>query len=422
MNGAEVAPDLIELYIPLLLGGGLLILLVAWLPLVLKRMPLSLPIFCVGIGAVLFSFDRFAPYALHPIETPFLVEKAAELIVIVSLMGAGLKIDRALNWRGWKLCWRMLAIAMPLTIVALTALGYGLFGVGLATALLLGASLAPTDPVLASDVQIEKPGSDTDDEVRFALTSEAGLNDALAFPFIHLAILGAAAGWTLSSLGSWTLDAVLIRLTVGGVAGWAGGWLLGRIVYGLPADKRLSRTGDGFVALGATLSIYALTELLHGYGFLAVFVAGLMLRRAAQENDFNDRMHDFADETERLLMMVLLVLFGGMLTAGGLLALVGWADIAFALIAIFIVRPAVGWIALAGMKLDSLERWIVAFFGIRGLGSVFYFAYGINHGQFDQPARLWGAIGLVILISILLHGVTVTPAMRLLTQRRAAAR
>lgn len=419
MTSAAIAPAIVQLYIPLLLGVGLLILLVAWFPLLFRNAPLSLPIICVGVGATLFSTATFAPYALHPVETPVLVEKAAELIVIVSLMGAGLKIDRAFNWRNWGMCARMLWVAMPLTIVALTMLGHALLGVGIATALLLAAALAPTDPVLAADVQIREPGSDRDDETRFTLTSEAGLNDALAFPFVHLAIAAAAAGWTAANIGAWAIDAVLIRLSVGLAVGLAGGWLLGHIVYRLPADTQLSRTGDGFVALGATLAIYALAEIAHGYGFLAVFVAGLMLRRAARENDFNDRMHDFADETERLLMMVLLVIFGGMLTTGGLFALIGWADVAFALAAIFIVRPLAGWIALAGMPVVPVERAIIAFFGIRGLGSVYYFAYGINHGQFEAPFRLWGALGLVILISILLHGATVTPAMRLLDAKRA---
>jgi sodium/hydrogen antiporter len=420
LTGTTAPPVVVELYIPLLLGLGSLILLVAWLPLVLKKLPLSLPIVCVGVGAALFSLDRFAPYGLHPIETPFAIEKAAELIVIVSLMGAGLKVERAIGWKSWQLCWRMLIVAMPLTIGALMLAGMGLFGLGAATALLLGAALAPTDPVLASDVQIERPGSDQDDEARFTLTSEAGLNDAFAFPFVHLAILAAAGGWTASTWTEFAVDAVLVRLSVGLLAGVAAGWLVGHVIYGLPKSSRLSRTGDGFVVLGATLAIYAVTELLHGYGFLAVFVAGLALRRAAEGHDYNHRLHDFADESERLLMMALLVLFGGMLSAGGLLARVGWPDVAFAIVAIFLVRPLAGWLALAGLKVDPLERGIIAFFGIRGLGSVYYFAYGVNHGAFEAPTRLWGALGLVILISILLHGVTVTPMMHWLERRRRA--
>ncbi|UUL82002.1 cation:proton antiporter [Sphingomonas qomolangmaensis] len=411
-------PGLLDLYVPMLLGLGLLTLLVAWAPLFIKRAPLSLPILCVGIGAAVFSFDRIAPYALHPLEGPELVEHAAELIVIVSLMGAGLKIDRALKWQNWAITTRLMVIAMPLSIAAFWWAGLSLLGLGAATALLLAASLAPTDPVLASDVQIEDPQSAQDDEARFALTSEAGLNDSFAFPFVHLAILAAAGGWGAQMWQEWALDPVLTRLSVGAAAGIAGGWLVGHVIYGLRDENRLARTGDGFVALGVTLAIYALTELLHGYGFFAVFLAGLMIRRAARDHDFNDRMHNFADESERLLMMVLLFMFGGMLTAGGLFTLVGWPEVAFAALAIFVIRPLAGWIALLGVARPPLERFVVAFFGIRGLGSIYYLAYGLNHARFEEPNRVWGAAGLVILVSILLHGVSVTPLMRRLDRQR----
>lgn len=266
-------------------------------------------------------------------------------------------------------------------------------------------------------MQIEHPRSAQDDEARFALTSEAGLNDSLAFPFVHLAIAAAAGGWAWSIWGEWALDAVLIRLSVGAAVGVAMGWAFGWIVYRMPTGTELSRTGDGFVALGATFVTYAATELLHGYGFLAVFLAGLMMRRAAREHDFNDRMHDFADEVERLLMMVLLVFFGGMLAAGTLTYGMGWREVAYALVAIFLVRPLAGWISLIGTGRPTLERGIVSFFGIRGLGSVYYLAYGLNHAAFGDPITLWGTLGLVVLISILLHGVTVTPLMKRLDRR-----
>lgn len=406
------------LYVAALLGAGLLILLVAWLPLVLRRLPLSLPILCVGAGAGLGLLPAVAPLVPHPVENPVVVEKLAELIVIVALMGAGLKINHRFDFAGWRLTLRLLAIAMPLGIVAFLFAGQAMLGLALPAALLVGAALAPTDPVLASDVQIAGPDTHRDDEIRFALTSEAGLNDALAFPFVHLAIAAAAAGFGWATWQDWALDAVLLRLTVGGLVGWGGGWLVGWFIYRAPGDKPLARTGDGFVALGATLAIYALSELAHGYGFLAVFVAGLMMRRAAEGHDFNDRLHDFADEVERLLMLALLVGFGAMLTAAGLLRLAGWAELGFALLAVFVIRPATAMIALAGSHRPMAERAVVAFFGIRGLGSVFYLAYGLNHGTFGMSERLWGAVGLVILISIVLHGVTVTPAMRWVDRRR----
>jgi sodium/hydrogen antiporter len=414
-----MAPE--SLYIPALLGAGMLVLLVAWLPLVLKKLPLSLPIICVAIGVCLGTITSLARIIPHPLQTPVLVEKMTELIVIVSLMGAGLKIDHRFDFSGWKLTFRLLAIAMPLGIGAFLLAGQAILGLGLATALLLAAVLAPTDPVLAADVQIEEPDSHRDDEVRFALTSEAGLNDALAFPFVHLAIAAAATGLTAAAWRDWALDAVAVRLLVGGAVGAISGWAIGKIIYRLPGGTKLSRTGDGFVALGATLSVYAATELLHGYGFLAVFVAGLMLRRASQGHDFNDKLQGFADEVERLLMMVLLVVFGAMLTASELFRLMGWPELAFALVAIFVIRPVTAWIALIGSGRPASERAIIAFFGIRGLGSVFYLAYALNHGTFDGPERLWGALGLVILISILLHGVTVTPVMRWVDRRRGQA-
>lgn len=415
----EAAFDIVRFYVPILLAIGGLILLVAWLPLVLKKLPLSLPILCVAIGMAVFSWTIFAEYAPHPAKTPLVVEKAAELIVIVSLMGAGLKIERAIGWKNWGLTWRLLGIAMPLTIFALMLIGQSMLGLGLATALLLGAALAPTDPVLASDIQIEHPTSPQDDEARFALTSEAGLNDALAFPFVHLAIALSVSGATADMWQEWAWDAVLVRLGVGLICGVGFGLLLGWVIYHVPRGTRLSRTGTGFVALGATLSVYALTELAHGYGFLAVFLAGLMLRRAASGHDYNERMHDFADEVERLLMMALLVFFGGMLVAGGLLASLGWREVVFALLALFVVRPLVGWLSLIGSPPFGLERFVIAFFGIRGLGSVYYLAYGVNHGSFEREVTIWSTLGLVILISIILHGITVTPLMRRLDRRRA---
>lgn len=416
-TAADAATVVAAQYIPLLLLIGSLILFIAWAPLVLRRYPLSVPIVCVGIGWLIFSLPAFDVWSPHPVETPHIIERATELIVIVSLMGAGLKIDRAFTIANWSLTIRLLAITMPLTILALMTLGVGLLGLPLAAALLLAAALAPTDPVLASDVQIESPEGEEENEARFALTSEGGLNDALAFPFVHLAIAASLGGFTVATWQSWALDAVLLRLSVGLAAGMTGGWLLGLITYRLPGGTRLSRSGDGFVALGATLAIYAATELLHGYGFLAVFVAGVMLRRAASGHDFNTRLHDFADEAERLLMLLLLVMFGAMLAGGGLLAGLRWSDWAFALAALLLVRPLTGMLALVGTKPPMLERGIIATFGIRGLGSVYYLAYGINNGAFGSGERLWSVVALIILLSIIAHGITVTPAMRRLEQR-----
>lgn len=413
---SEIGQYLVEHYKLWLFAIGVVVLMVAWLPLLLKKLPLSLPIIFVGMGMAIFAFTPLAMFSPHPVESPVLIEKATEFIVIISLMGAGLKIGRPLTIANWSLTIRLLVIVMPLTIAAIAVSGHWIIGLPLASALLLGACLAPTDPVLASDVQIERPDSDDGCEARFALTSEAGLNDALAFPFVYLAIVAATAGLSLSSVGLWMWHDVVWRLTIGGLIGMAGGWLLGQIIYNLPQDTRLSRTGDGFIALGATLAIYALTEFAHGYGFLAVFVAGLVLRRSADGDDFNSELHDFADETERLVMMVLLVLFGGMLTGGELLSDIGWDSVIVAALVLLVIRPGIAWLALIDIDRPALERFVIAFFGIRGLGSVYYLAFALNHGDFAEQHALWQTLGLIVLGSIVIHGLSVTPVMRQLNR------
>ena len=177
-----------DLYVLLLAVFGAVVLLTAWLPMVLKDWPLSLPIICIALG-VLLVWSPLAPIlGSNPLENRYVTERMTEFVVIVALMGAGLKLDRPLGWHSWLITWRLIGVAMPITIAAIALLGWGLLGLDLASALLLGAALAPTDPVLASDVQVGPPKSGEEDEVRFALTSEAGLNDGLSFPFVYLAI------------------------------------------------------------------------------------------------------------------------------------------------------------------------------------------------------------------------------------------
>ncbi len=410
-------------YIVVLAGFGAVVLLTAWLPMVLKELPLSLPIFCVGLGAAVFAFPDVPGVAYHPGEYPEIVERLTEFVVIISLMGAGLKLDRPLRWRCWSITARLLVVSMPLTILALAVLGQVLLGLGLATAVLLAASLAPTDPVLASDVQVGPPGEGEEDEVRFALTSEAGLNDGLAFPFVNLAVaLSIAVHKGEPWLEHWLLVDVLWKLVAGVAVGYAVGWFLGQLTFRLPNRAKLSRTGDGFVALGITCLAYGITEMAHGYGFLAVFVAALALRRAERTHDYHQKLHDFAEELERLLMMILLVMLGGAISGGGLFRALSFEAVAFALLALFVVRPVSGWIGLLGTGRSVEERIVISFFGIRGLGTVYYVAYALGEAGFEQMDLVWSTIGLTILISIVLHGMTVTPTMRYLDRRSKRAR
>ncbi|MEH6665701.1 MAG: cation:proton antiporter [Brevundimonas sp.] len=391
-----------------------MILLVSWAPVGLKRLPLTLAILCVALGVAVFSTGLLA-FDPDPRTWDTATERLTELVVIISLMGAGLKLDRPPGWRKWSTTWRLLAIAMPLTIAAVAFLGWAGLGFSLAMALLFGASMAPTDPVLAADVQVGPPRSGDEDEVRFGLTSEAGLNDALAFPFVHLAILAAAGGLaTQEGLADWFSVKVGWKLLAGLGAGLLIGKVFGHLLF--RSRRGLSKLADGLIALAATLITYALAEVIHGYGFLAVFVCAVMIRGSERNHEFHQEMHDFSDQIERLLMMLLLVLFGGAL-ANGLLASLTWTDALIGIAVVFVVRPVAGLIAMAGSGHPWRERLLLAFLGIRGVGSVYYLAYGINHGEFGNSERLWAVVGFIILLSIIVHGVTATP---LLARRRPA--
>jgi NhaP-type Na+/H+ or K+/H+ antiporter len=400
--------------------AGVAALAAALLPRALRRIPATTPLACLILGIALF----LAPLPLtapDPLAFPLWAEYLTEVGVIVSLMGAGLKLDRRVGWKPWASTWRLLAITMPLTIAGAALLGWWMLGLVPAAAVLLGAVLAPTDPVLASEVQVGPPGAamqagehpdDAEDEVRFALTSEAGLNDALAFPFtnaaVAMAVAGAApAGW----FAQWVAVDVIYRLGVGLVAGIIIGRLLARLVFGAQGELQLAKAGEGFVALAATFLAYGLTELIGGYGFLAVFVAAVTLRRSEHDHEYHEVLHAFADQTERLLMIGLVLLLGGAI-AGGVLSALTLRDVVFAALFLCVLRPATAWLALSRRGVSGRERGAIAFFGIRGIGSLYYLAYALNHATFADARTLWAIVALVTAASIVVHGVLVTPIMR----------
>lgn len=396
-------------YVILLLVGGVAALGAGILPRLLSNRPLSFPIIYVAAGLLLF----LAVPALTPpnvFEQGLMIERITEFGVIVSLMGAGLKIDRPVGWHSWQTTWRLLAITMPLSILLAAILGWWVIGFAPATALLLGAVIAPTDPVLAADVQVGPPGEGHEHDVRFALTSEAGLNDALAFPFTNAAIALLVVGG-VSWVGEWLLVDVVYKLAVGLAMGWLVGRLLGRLVFSHQSETRLASHSEGFIALAATLVSYAATEVVGGYGFLAVFVAAITLRSAEHDDRYHEVLHDFAEQVERLVAVGLLVGLGAAV-AGGLLRSLTWQGALVAVLLILVVRPLSGWLAMLGTTLPRGERAVVAFFGIRGVGSVYYLAHALEQAEFQQTGLLWSVVVLVILLSVMVHGISVSPIMR----------
>ncbi|AVA25187.1 cation:proton antiporter [Rhizobium sp. NXC24] len=409
-------------YVVTLFIFGVVVLLTAWLPMVLKRIPLSFPICCVIIG-MLLAWSPFTPLPhMNPLENRELTEHLSELVVIVALMGAGLKIDRPLGWARWALTWRLLGIAMPLSIFAIAFLGWSLLGLGAASALLLGAVLAPTDPVLAADVQVGPPLTGEEDEIRFALTSEAGLNDGLSFPFVMAAIAIASQSPAADSgaewIWHWLAVDVLWKLAAGIGMGWLVGRLLGYLTFKVPKAGRIAKTGDGLAALGFTCLAYSATELVHGYGFVAVFVTALTLRSIERHSSFHGELHDFGEQLERLLMMLLLVCFGSVIAEGSVLSHIDWRIAVVAVMTLAVVRPISGWISLIGGVQPHSEKAIISIFGIRGLGSIYYLAYACGKTSFENIEIVWDTVFLIVLISVAVYGIAVTPVMRWIDSAR----
>lgn len=402
-----------------LLMFGLVLLAAASLPHLLKRQKITFPMAFVAAGIALYLVPLPLPLArADPLRYPVLAEYLTELAVLVALVGVGLRIDTRFSWRSWHLTWRLLAITMPLTILAGFLLGHHLLGYGFAAAALIGAVLAPTDPVLAADVQVHAPGKGGEDPVRFALTSEAGLNDGLAFPFVWLAVALASA--TFAEPMDWmhwlTLD--LLWRVVGGIAiGWLVGYALMSMIFRGAHDTSLSSTGDGLTALAITLTVYGIAELCHAYGFLAVFVAAVVVRQYEYDHAYHEHLHSFAEQSERVLIAVLLIMFGGSL-ASGILVDLTWSEVVFALVFVLLVRPLAGFVALFGSGIQTRDRVAIALFGVRGIGSFYYLAFALNHAEFIEAAALWRVVSLVVVISIVLHGFSARPVLAWLDRWR----
>ncbi len=399
-------------------------LLAALLPRLLEGRAFSLPMVFLGAGAVLGALP-FLPIDARASEHPAFIEHFTEVVVIISLMGAGLGLDRRLGWKRWRNTWRLLAIGMPLSILCVAVLGMGVLGLAPAAAALLGAALAPTDPVLAGEVQVGEPATepveddDAEDEVRFSLTSEAGLNDALAFPFVYLAITMAQKGTDVGEwFGRWFAVDVAYRLTVGVLGGLAVGWILSRVFFSSRRDVlRLAEHREGFVALAATFLAYGATELVQGYGFLAVFVAAVTIRSNERFHDYHVVLHHFVEQIERLLTVLVLLLLGAAL-ADGLLASIGWREAGVAALVLLVLRPLACGLSLIGASGSLRERAAISFFGVRGIGSLYYVAYAVGAASFLEQDTVYGVVGLVVAGSVVLHGLTAGPAMRRLDRCR----
>ncbi len=387
---------------------GFATLVMAWLPSISKKIMVSFPIILLLIGFLLFYIGTPLSWP-DPLWSDKGLLIFSEAIVIIALMAAGLKIGSVFSFRAWKRPLLLVFITMPLSIAAAYFMGVYFMALSVPSALLLASILAPTDPVLAAEVQLDEPTreKEPEDKRRFTLTTEAGLNDGMAFPFTYLAVMVAqAGGWAALNFSSWFWDKLLLKVIIGVVLGIIIGRIMGFLLDRLHIVTGI-KTFDGFVSLSLTFMTYGLTEYLHGYGFLAVFFVGLTLRYYEKiSGDYKKKMHDFIHEIERLLLTVWIILFGGAII-NGILTLTDWKGFVFALCFVLIIRPLSGLIGLIGVKDHIKTKLAVSFLGIRGIGSVFYLAWAfMQYDNFESKYELYGITAYVILISIIIHGFT----------------
>jgi sodium/hydrogen antiporter len=363
-----------------------------------------------SVGLAIFGLDR-----IDPLEDAEPLQHVAELAVVIALFSAGLKVDRALRWREWRTVTRLLVLGMPAFIALAALFGGAVMGLSAGAAIVLASALAPTDPVLAGDIGIGPPGEEEEHEPHFAITAEAGFNDGLAFPFVLLGLVVAEH----SGGARWVLADLVWPIAAGGAIGAGLGYATAWSIVRLRDRELLIGAFDGWVGIAATLLIYGTAESLGAYGFLAAFAGGLAFRRYERDHEVNARVHHGAEIVEKFGELAVILLLGSMLTADGLGA-PGWAGWGLALLVVFVLRPLTVNLALLGSRMQRPgERAFVAWFGVRGVGTLFYVAFAVAAGSplpaGERELIAWTAIACVVL-SIALHGITAGPLNRFLTR------
>ncbi|MEL6555817.1 MAG: cation:proton antiporter [Cyanobacteria bacterium J06621_11] len=398
----------------LYIAFGFALLGLTWLPNLKSARIINVPLLYFLMALFLFSLSTKLP-VINPIDNKthtVVAEYITELIVILSLAGAGLAIDRTFSLRNWRVALRLLCISMPICIAGAAALGHIIFGLPLADAILLGACLAPTDPVMAHSVQVGPPNKGGEDPVRFGLTTEAGLNDGLAFPFVYLALGFAKHEGTIGTwLGGWAAYDLAYRVIMGVVVGIAVGWLLAHYAFRISDEAIREDTREGLFVVSAIFLSYGISEAIHGYGFLAVFAAAVSSRQNIEKyHHYYAKPYQFATQLERIFAGLLLIALGGFVATANI-NLFTWQNLLFAALFMLLVRPFSGLLSLSGLNFSGLEKRAIAFLGIRGFGSFYYLAYAQNNATFNNMGLLWSIVTLTVVFSLLIHGNAATIAM-----------
>lgn len=415
---------------------GILLITMVLVGTLIARLPLSSAMIYLGLGYLLGP-GGIGVVTPDPIQHAALLETFAEIAVLISLFAVGLKLGVPMLDRRWILPLRLAFPAMALTVGLITAVGVWGLHLPLGAAVLLGGVLAPTDPVLASGVQAES--GKNPDRVRFSLAGEGALNDGSAFPFVllGLGLLG------LHDLGSggwrwWVID--LLWATGGGlIIGAILGSLIGKLVVHLRTRHRSAVGLDEFLALGLVAVSYGAAQLCLASGFLAVFAAGLALQRVHERPFSGTASHDptpaqhgqdrdswathsqhassamtravrgFNEQLEKLAELAIVLVVGAMLPYAAASMMLCW----FIPLLLLVMRPAAVLVSIVGKPLPEDQRMLISWFGIRGIGSVFYLMFALNHGVSGPLAQELIMLTLTtVTASILAHGASVRPLMR----------
>jgi len=396
-------------YFSALAYTGFAISLMAFIPVYSKKIKITYIIPLLILGMILYFAGAPLPWPDPLWELEF-GKIVSEVIVIISLMTAGLKIGTSYKWRDWKKPISLVAITMPLCMIAIFAIAHFLLELNGPVSLLLAAVLAPTDPVLASELQLEEHQDlkERNTGLRYTLTAEAGINDGLAFPFVFLAILWSEASsfetidW-LHFISYYVLFKIIGGVIIGAIIGFIYSW-----VVQYHSKEHQQYILNGFIAVALTFFSYGLAEILNTYGFLSVFATGVYMQyhcRKSIDNNVNSSMLHFAEETEKLLVALWTIFFGGAVVSG-ILSYTDFSGIITSLVIVLVLRPIFGYTAMLTTDFSRSKKWAISFFGIRGIGSFFYLSYALIHGSFTEYEELFGIVSYVILFSILIHGLT----------------
>lgn len=428
-----------------LLVGGLLLAMGLSSP-KLKHLPVTTAIIYLAVG-LLFGPTVLNLFSFNPLKESALLELLTEVAVLISLFSAGVKMPVPFNFQRWRTPILLATLSMVVTVGMVAGFSYYVLGLPLGAAILLGAIVAPTDPVLATDVQIRHPGDR--DKLRFTLTCEAGMNDGSAFPFVMLGLglLG------LHELGDMNLRWVMMDVvwaTVGGIAiGLGCGTVLARLCWQLRRAQKDHTLMDDFLGLGLIGAVYGLSLMASTWGFLAVFFAAVALRQtelklAAADSDYPHQIKAdgtvlqdatgpeneaaptvsegslvFKEHLERLSEMVLILLIGGSLYLNSW----SWRAVGLGLFLFMVARPLSVLIGTLGSGAAPQIRGLTGWFGVRGIGSLYYLMYAIQHGlPHDLALELTQLTLIVVTLSILLHGTSVKPLMNIFWSRRKAVK